>query len=146
MQRVTKTQLSFLGHSIRRNKDDLIPQYCLDVPAQGRSRRGRQKTTYEQHISKTIYGHASVEEKVMQDGISDSIAWCKVMKAAFLSSTMDEVVPTKRPSICLIFCHFSLALLIKMLLIKKKRVKAKLKSNIVAYIFFIIFLTASLNS
>ena len=130
MQRVTKTKLSFLGHSIRRNKDDFIQQYCLDLPAQGRNRRGRQKKTYEQHISKTIYGHASVEEKVMRDAMGESIAWRKVMKAAFLSSTMDEMVPTKRPSICLIFCHFSLALLIKVLLIKKKHVKAKLKSNI----------------
>ena len=130
MQRVTKTKLSFVGHSIRRNKDDFIQQYCLDLPAQGRNRRGRQKKTYEQHISKTIYGHTSVEEKVMRDAMGDSIAWCKVMKATFLSSTMDEMVRTKRPSICLIFCHFSLALLIKVLLIKKKHVKAKLKSNI----------------
>ena len=41
------TQLSFLGHSIRRNEDDLIQQYCLYVPAHGRRRRGRQKTTYQ---------------------------------------------------------------------------------------------------
>ena len=42
-----KTQLSFLGHSIRRNKDDLIQQYCLYVPAHRRCRRGRQKTSYQ---------------------------------------------------------------------------------------------------
>ena len=35
MNRVTKSQLSFLGHSIRRNKEYLIQQYCLYVPAHG---------------------------------------------------------------------------------------------------------------
>ena len=54
MQRVTKTQLSFLGQFVRRNKDDLIHQYCLYVPAHGRCRRGRQKTTYQEHIAKSI--------------------------------------------------------------------------------------------
>ena len=54
MQRVTKTQLSFLGQFVRRNKDDFIHQYCLYVPAHGRCRRGRQKTTYQEHIAKSI--------------------------------------------------------------------------------------------
>ena len=71
MKRVEKTQLSFLGHSIRRNKDDLIQQYCLYVPAHVRRRTGRQETTYRQHITKRIYGNASVEEKVMQDAVDD---------------------------------------------------------------------------
>ena len=31
MKRITKSQLSFLGHSIRRNKEDLVQQYCLYV-------------------------------------------------------------------------------------------------------------------
>ena len=81
MQRVTKTQLSFLGHSIRRNEDDLIQQYCLYVPAHGRRRRGRQKATYQQHIAKMIYGNASVEEKVMRDAVGERIACRKVVKA-----------------------------------------------------------------
>ena len=72
MQRVTKTQLSFLGHSIRRNKDNLIQQYSIYVPAHGQRRRGQQKTTFEQQIAKTIYGNASVEEKVMGDAAGDS--------------------------------------------------------------------------
>ena len=82
MQKVTKTQLSFLGHSIRRSEDDLIQQYCLYVPAHGRRRRGRHKTTYLQHIAIMIYGNASVEEKVMRDAACDRAAGCKVMKAA----------------------------------------------------------------
>ena len=35
MKRVTKTQLSFLGHSFRRNKENLVQHYCLYVPAHG---------------------------------------------------------------------------------------------------------------
>ena len=82
MQRVTKTQLSFLGHFITRNKDDLIQQYSLYVPAHGRRKRGRQKTTYQQHIVKMIYDNASVEEKMMRDAEGDRVAWRKVVKAA----------------------------------------------------------------
>ena len=82
MQRVTKTQLYFLGHSIRKNKDDLIQLYSLYVPANGRRRRGRQKTTYQQHITKMIYDNASIEEKVMVDAEGDRVAWRKVVKAA----------------------------------------------------------------
>ena len=82
MQRATKTQLSFLGHSIRRTKDGLIQQYCLYVPAQGLRRRGRQKATYQQHIAKTIYGNPSVEEKVIRDTAGDRVAWRKVVKGA----------------------------------------------------------------
>ena len=83
MQRATKTQPSFLKHYIRRNKDELIQQYCLYVPGHGRRRRGRQKTVYQQHISKIIYGNALVEEKVMQDVAGDRVVWRKVVKAAY---------------------------------------------------------------
>ena len=92
MQRVTKTQLAFLGHSIRRNKDNLIQQYCLYAPAHGRRRRGRQKATYQQHTAKMIYGNASVEEKVMRDAAGDRVAWRKVVKDAscFSDNEWDE--------------------------------------------------------
>ena len=82
MQRVTKTQLSFLGHSIRRNKNYLIQQYYLYVPKHGQRSRGRQKTTYQQHIAKTIYDDAMIEEKVMREAASDRVAWRKVVKVA----------------------------------------------------------------
>ena len=82
MKRVTKSQLSFLGHSIRRSKDDLIQQYCLYVPAHGQRSRGRPKTTYKQHIAKSIYGDAMIEEKVLRDAASDRVAWRNVVKAA----------------------------------------------------------------
>ena len=82
IQRVTKSQPSFLGQSIRRNNDFLIQQNCLYVPAHGRRRRGQQKTTYQQHTAKRIYGNASVEEKVMRDTVGDRVAWRKVVKAA----------------------------------------------------------------
>ena len=82
MQRVTKTQPSFLRHYIRRNKDELIQQYCLYVRGHGWRRRGRQKPVYQQHISNIIYCNALVEEKVMQDAAGDRVAWRKVVKAA----------------------------------------------------------------
>ena len=102
MQKVTKTQLSFLRWSIRRNKDDLIQQYCLYVPAHGRCSRGRQKTTYQQHIGKMIYDNASVEEKVMRDAAGDRVKWRKVLKVTchFANNgsdgaNQDRVIPHK---------------------------------------------------
>ena len=47
MNRVTKTQLSFLGHSIRRIKNDLVQQYCLYVLPYRQRSMGQQKTTYK---------------------------------------------------------------------------------------------------
>ena len=97
MQRVTKTQLSFLleppsgetstphpeevrpqekqgeTSTTRRSKYDLIRRnkydliHCLYAPAHGRRRKGQQKTTYQQHIAKMIHGNASVEEEAMRE-------------------------------------------------------------------------------
>ena len=82
MQGATKTQLSFLGKSIRRNKDDLIQKYCLYVPAHGRRRRGWKKATYQEHIAKMIHDNILVEKKVIRDATGDTAAWRKAVKAA----------------------------------------------------------------
>ena len=81
MQRVTKTQLSSLGHFIRRNKDSLIQQYCIYEPANAQCRRDQQKTIYQQHTANTIYDNALVEEKVLQDVMGARIAWHRFVKA-----------------------------------------------------------------
>ena len=78
MKRGTKSQLSFLGHSIRRNKEDLVQQYCLYVPAHWQRSRGRQKTSYMQHVSNTINGDTLMEEKCLRDAANDRVAWRKV--------------------------------------------------------------------
>ena len=77
-----KNSIFFLEHSIGKNKDNLIQQYCIYVPAQGRCSREQQKTTYQQHIAKAIYGNASVKEKVMWDAAGDRVAWRIVIKVA----------------------------------------------------------------
>ena len=82
MSRVTKTQLSFIGHSIRRDTNDLIQKYCLFVPTYGHRNRGRQKTTFKQHIAKTIYDDANVEERTIRNAASDRAEWRDVVKAA----------------------------------------------------------------
>ena len=61
----------------------LVQQYCLYVPAHGQVHsRGRQKTSYMQHVSKTINGDTLMEEKCMCDAASDRVVWRKVVKAA----------------------------------------------------------------
>ena len=96
MQRVTKTQLSFLGTSIRRNnytsprrsatsgekrrdkydqekqvrphKEKQVRPHPLSLCTSNRRRRkGQQKTTYQQHIAKMIHGNASVEEEAVRE-------------------------------------------------------------------------------
>ena len=47
----------------------------------------RQKTTYKQHIAKTIYGDAMIEEKVLRNAASDRVTWFNVVKAVTRFST-----------------------------------------------------------
>lgn len=83
MNIVTKTQVSFLDHSIR-IINDFIQQYFLYVAPHGDISRGRQNTTYKQYIAIMPW-----QKKVLRDAASKHVVWlCRKSRLPLLCHWM----------------------------------------------------------
>ena len=83
MNIVTKTQVSFLDHSIR-IINDFIQQYFLYVAPHGDISRGRQNITYKQYIAIMPW-----QKKVLRDAASKHVVWlCRKSRLPLLCHWM----------------------------------------------------------
>ena len=74
-----KRQLRFPGHSLRRDKEDLINRFALYVPSVGRSVGGT-KRLFLQHISRVITGGSiALTEREIRHATEDRDYWSHLL-------------------------------------------------------------------
>ena len=75
-------QLRFLGHSLRRSKDDLVSQYALYTPHHGKTSRGRPKMQYVKYISQLLCDEYEMNSEEIFDAAQDRVNWRCFVEAA----------------------------------------------------------------
>ena len=75
-------QLRFLGHSLRRDKEDHINRFALYVPSVGRRSVGGQKRLFLQYISRVIKGGSrALTEREIRHATVDRDYWRHLVAA-----------------------------------------------------------------
>lgn len=76
-------QLRFLGHSLRRDKEDHINRFALYVPSVGRRSVGGQKRLFLQYISRVIMGGSrALKEREIRHPTEDRDYWRYLVAAS----------------------------------------------------------------
>ena len=81
--KLARRQLTWVGHMLRRNDDEPIRKYSLYEPAEkmGKSKKGRHKTTYKQHIANLLNKDISLSAKEIENAAQNRISWKKLVIA-----------------------------------------------------------------
>lgn len=72
---VQARQLRWLGHQLRRPTSDLVQQFCLWEPSQGKRRPGGKRTTYREYIASVFSQEHPPTEAEMRRAAGERVDW-----------------------------------------------------------------------
>ena len=75
--KLARRQLTWVGHMLRRKEDEPIRRYSLYEPGEqmGKSKQGRHKTTYKQHIANLLNKDISLSAKEIENAAQERNSW-----------------------------------------------------------------------
>ena len=77
---VQKRQLRYVGHCIRKPKEELIHQYVLYEPGHGKRSKGKPKESYCHYIGTLIGGKEPWSAKQIRDEAAKKTEWRKLVR------------------------------------------------------------------
>ena len=80
---IHQRKLRWLGHALRKPDDELISQYALYQPTQGKRKQGRPALLYPQYIARLIYRDVELTPREIILTAQEKTKWRQIVTDCF---------------------------------------------------------------